>query len=164
MMLLLNIFRGKQCILTFVCINLDLPFLLPDFCHPPPHLWWLLVLLLSVIVEALFECLLTLANSSSFKLPGTTCMEELARPVPGGFPMGESGSYLDILSSSSQMSVFLHFLFELVRFPKEESFGLLLRMYKAGCQLFQSQAGHAAKSFTLSCIDIPLIPLFRMAP
>lgn len=62
------------------------------------------------------------------------------------------------------MSVFLHFLFELVRFPKEESFGLLLRMYKAGCQLFQSQAGHAAKSFTLSCIDIPLIPLFRMAP
>lgn len=151
--------------IDFCLYKLSLAFLITRLLPPTsPSLWLLLVLLLSVIVEALFECLLTLANSSSFKLPGTTCMEELARPVPGGLPMGESGSYLDILLSSSQMSVFLHLLFELIRFPKEESSGLLLRMYKAGCQLFQSQAGHAAKSFTLSCKDISLISLFRMAP
>ena len=77
---------------------------------------------------------------------------------------GNQAAVLIILLSNSHMSAFWHLLFELVRFPKEESFGLLLRMYKSGCQHFQSQAGHAAESFTLLCIDISLISLFRMVP
>ena len=46
------------------------------------------------------------------------------------------------------MSVFLRLLFELVHFPKEESYSLLLGVYKSGCPLSQSQFGHAAGSFT----------------
>lgn len=68
--------------------------------------------------------------------------------VAGGFPMGESDRYLDILLSSSPMSIFLVFSFELVGFPKEESSSLLLGMDKSGGQLSQSQVEHAAGTFT----------------
>lgn len=62
--------------------------------------------------------------------------------------MGESDRYLDILLSSSPMSIFLVFSFELVGFPKEESSSLLLGMDKSGGQLSQSQVEHAAGTFT----------------
>ena len=93
-MLLLNIFRGKYCVLTFVYWKRGLAFLITQLLPPTsPSLWLMLVLLLSVIVEALFKCLLTLADCSCFKLPGTICMEELSLWLKASL-WGESGRYL----------------------------------------------------------------------
>lgn len=70
---------------------------------------WLLVLLLSVMVETSFRGLWASADGSHIKLPGAICMEDLG---PGWrLPYGE---ITDILSFSEQLTKVIIFMMSLL--------------------------------------------------